>query len=112
MHPKHYLAAVLFALVALYGAWFRHGAHPWGALLAFGLPPLLLAAAALLGWRRAGFTAALLALLWFCHGIMLAWAEPAQRLPALLEVALALLVVHAACLPGIRARRLRHGNRS
>ena len=44
----------------------------------------------------------------FATGVMLAWAEPAQRLFALAEAALALLVVHAACLPGIRARRTRN----
>jgi uncharacterized membrane protein len=72
----------------------------------FALPPALLAVAALRSWRRAGFTAGVLALLWFSHGVMLLWAEPGARAWALGETLLALLVVHAACLPGWRARRL------
>ena len=107
MNARAYLAATLFALAALFVGWSLGHPHPLAGLLAFALPPVLLALAALRGWHRAGFTAGVLALLWFSHGVMLAWAEPAQRLFALAEAALALLVVHAACLPGIRARRER-----
>ena len=50
------------------------------------------------------------ALAWFSHGVMLAWSEPAQRWMALVEVALALAIIYAACLPGARARReKKHG---
>lgn len=107
MSGQRYLAAALGALAALFVGWSATRTDPLAGLLVFALPPALLAITALLGWRRAGFTAAVLALLWFSHGVMLAWAEPAQRLFALSEAALALLVVHAACLPGIRARRER-----
>lgn len=107
MSTQRYLAATLAAIAALFVGWSLARTHALAGLLVFALPPALLAIAALFGWRRAGFTAAVLALLWFSHGVMLAWAEPAQRLFALAEAALALLVVHAACLPGIRARRER-----
>ena len=69
------------------------------------LLPALLALAAWRRWHRAGFTAAVLALLWFSHGVMLLWSEPALRAWAAAETLLALVVIHAACLPGIRARR-------
>ncbi len=108
MTPRRYLAACLFALVVLFVTWSAKYPHTLAVgLLVFALPPVLIYHAVLRGWRRAGFTAAMFALLWFSHGVMLAWAEPAQRLFALAEAALALLVVHAACLPGIRARRER-----
>lgn len=107
MSAQRYLAGALGALAALFVGWSATRADPLSGLLVFALPPALLAITALRGWRRAGFTAAVLALLWFSHGVMLAWAEPAQRLLALAEAMLALLVMHAACLPGIRARRER-----
>ncbi len=105
MNPKHYLAAALFALTLLYAVWFARDPQVLAALLVFALPPVLLAMATLRDWRRAGFTAAVLALLWFSHGVMLLYAEPALRLQAGFEVLLALIVIHAACLPGIRARQ-------
>lgn len=108
MSAQRYLAAALGVLAALFVGWSATHAAAVSGLLVFALPPALLAITALRGWRRAGFTAAVLALLWFSHGVMLAWAEPAQRLFALAEAALALVVVHAACLPGIRARRTRN----
>lgn len=106
MSAQVYLASVLLALALLFAGWALGHPHPLAGLLAFALPPALLAAAALRAWRRAGFTAGVLALLWFSHGVMLLWAEPAARAWALGETLLALLVVHAACLPGWRARRL------
>ncbi len=108
MNPKHYLITALLALAALYGFWFAGDAQVAAALLVFALPPVLLAIAAAHGWRRAGFTAAVLALLWFSHGTMLLYAEPQLRLQASLETLLALAIIHAACLPGIRAWRSKH----
>ena len=64
-----------------------------------------LAIAAWRGWHRAGFIAGVFALLWFSHGVMLAWSEPAQRWMALVEVTLSLVIIYAACMPGARARR-------
>lgn len=105
MNPKHSLVASLIALALLYVAWFANDPHIVAALLVFALPPVALAVATARGWHRAGFTASVLALLWFCHGVMLLWSEPDLRLQAALETVLALAVIHAACLPGIRAWR-------
>ncbi len=105
MTPKRYLIATLLALALLYGVWFAREANVVGALLVFILPPTLLAIAAAFDWKRAGFTAAVLSLLWFSHGVMLAWAEPSARVPAFVEILISLAIIHAACLPGMRARR-------
>ncbi len=107
MNAQRYLATCLLALAALFVAWALQGAHLLAGLVAFALPPVLLALATLRGWHRAGFVASMLALLWFSHGVMLLWSEPALRLFALGETLLALLVIHAACLPGYRARKER-----
>ena len=105
MNSKRLLAIALLALAVLFGLWAARGAHLLASLLVLVLPPLLLALAAWRGWPRAGFVAGVFALLWFSHGVMLAWSEPAQRWMALVEVALALAIIYAACLPGARARR-------
>ena len=97
------LRVALLALMLLYGAWFG-GAAQWVTLAVFALPPLLLALALPRHGARAGFWAGVLALLWFSHGVMVAWTRAPERVPALLEVALALLVVFAASLPGLRSR--------
>jgi uncharacterized membrane protein len=96
------LLAALFGLVALYAFWFaREG---WPALLVFAVPPLLLALGAWRGGNRAAFWAGVLALAWFSHGVMVAWSRPLERDLALIETALALVVVFAASVPGLRAR--------
>ena len=98
------LSAGLFALATLYAAWFGRGAE-WVPLAVFALPPLALAIALLRGaGARTGFWAGVLALVWFSHGIMVAWTRPPERLFALGEVALALAIVLAASLTGLRAR--------
>ena len=104
MNSKRLLAIALLALAVLFGLWAARGAHLLASLLVLVLPPLLLALAAWRGWPRAGFVAGVFALLWFSHGVMLAWSEPAQRAFALIEVALALMVVYASSIDGIRAR--------
>jgi len=106
---RRLLRIALLALVLLYGAWFgtaRYGgdAPEWAALAVFALPPLLLALALPRHGARAAFWAGVLALLWFSHGVMVAWTRAPERVPALAEVALALAVVFAASIPGLRAR--------
>ncbi|KGM53896.1 hypothetical protein N800_04005 [Lysobacter daejeonensis GH1-9] len=94
----------LVALAALYVAWFSHDANPWAEWLVFALPPALLALGV---WRRrrtAGFWAAVLALFWFSHGVMVAWSRPPERGFALAVLALAVVVVFAASLPGLQSR--------
>ena len=104
MNSKRLLAIALLALAVLFGLWAARGAHLLASLLVLVLPPLLLALAAWRGWPRAGFVAGVFALLWFSHGVMVAWAEPGQRAFALVEIALALAVVYASSIDGIRAR--------
>ncbi len=98
------LALALFALAVLYALWFARDKHMLAAMLVFALPPALLALAAWRGWPRTGFIAGVFALLWFSHGVMAAWAQPAQRGMALVEIALSLAIVYAASIDGIRAR--------
>ena len=98
------LLVALAALAALYVAWFAGDADPWAEWLVFALPPALLAAGV---WRRrhtAGFWAAVLALFWFSHGVMVAWSRPPERGFALAAVGLAVVIVFAASLPGLQAR--------
>ena len=101
---RRVLMASLCALVALYVIWFVR-VHPDNvALVVFAVPPALCA----LGiWRRArtaGLWSAVLALAWFSHGVLIAWIRPEERALAWIELTLAVVVVFAASLPGLRAR--------
>ncbi|WMJ67925.1 DUF2069 domain-containing protein [Stenotrophomonas sp. 24(2023)] len=98
------LLLALMALAALYVGWFINDKHWLATQLVFTAPPLVLGFAVMLGWHKAGFWASVLALGWFSHGVMSAWSHPETRTLALIEIALALLVIFAACLPGLRAR--------
>ena len=104
MKAKRLLILALLGLAVLFGLWAGRGEHALAAVLLLVLPPLLLAVAAWRGWPRAGFAAGVFALLWFSHGVMVAWSEPAERGYALIEIALALVVVYASSIDGIRAR--------
>jgi len=98
------LCVALFALGALYACWFGREAQ-WVAVAVFALPPLALAVALLRGGGpRVGFWAGVLALMWFSHGVMVAWTRVPERGFALAAVVLALAIVLAASLPGLRAR--------
>ena len=74
MSPKRYLIAALAAISALFVLWFARDTHMLAGMLVFVSPPALLAVATARGWHRAGFSAAVLALLWF--GVSLTMAEP------------------------------------
>jgi uncharacterized membrane protein len=100
---RRVVRAALFALVVLFAAWFG-SRHAWVALAIFAVPPLALAVWMPRAPVLAGFWAGVLALGWFSHGVMVAWSRPGERWPALAEVALALHIVRAASLPGMRAR--------
>ena len=92
----------LFGLSALFLCWFsREG---WPTLLLFAGPPLLLGALAWRGGHLAPFWAGVLALGWFSHGVMVAWSRPPEAGLATIEIVLALVVIFAASLPGLRAR--------
>lgn len=105
MTPQRFLLLTLLSMSAFFTFWALRSTSPLAGLLVFAAPPAILSLGAFLHWPRIGFISAVLALLWFSHGVMLAWAEPSQRGFALLEAVLALLVIYAACLPGIHARR-------
>lgn len=99
------LLAALIALAALFALWYLwRREHLATALLVFVLPPALLALGVALRSRLAGYWAGVLALAWFCHGVMLAWSSPPERGYALLEVALSLVVIFAANLAGLKAK--------
>ena len=98
------LLVSLTALAGLYVAWFAGDADPWAEWLVFALPPALLALGVWQRRRTAGFWAAVLALFWFSHGVMVAWSRPPERGFALAAVFLAVVVVFAASLPGLQAR--------
>ena len=98
------LILALFGLAGLYVFWFANDPKPLPALLIFAAPPALLALAAWAGWHRAAFLAGVLALAWFSHGVMVAWTRPLDSQLASIEIVLALVVVFAASLPGLRAR--------
>lgn len=97
------LVVALLALAALYAVWFGRTAE-WFAVAFFALPPFALAIGAWRGWRNAGFWSGVLALLWFSHGVMVAWSRPVDRSFALLGVLLAVVIIVAANLAGLRAR--------
>jgi uncharacterized membrane protein len=61
--------------------------------LSIALVPLLLPLLALRNVRRALLWVGILALFYFCHGVAEAWSAPAERIPALLEIALTLLLI-------------------
>ncbi|MBT2747800.1 MULTISPECIES: DUF2069 domain-containing protein [unclassified Lysobacter] len=99
------LLAALLALTALFGLWYvLPGRHLVAGLSVFMAPPALLAVGVALRSRLAAYWAGVLALFWFCHGVMLAWSSPAERGYAWIELTLALVVIFAANLAGVKAR--------
>jgi uncharacterized membrane protein len=102
-------AAAIVALAALQVAWHAWLAPPastapWAMAVAFALPlaPALVLLAA--RHRRAAFWGAVAALLYFSHGVMVAWATPAERGLGLAQAALAAALIVAAGWDGLRAR--------
>jgi uncharacterized membrane protein len=103
MNARQWLVVALLALVVLFAAWFAQRGETV-AFVVFALPALAFAFAALKQRRTAGFWSGVFALLWFSHGVMVAWTRPAERGYALADVALSLVVVALASVPGLRAR--------
>ncbi len=104
MKNPRLLALALFGLAALYVLWFWNDRHALAALLIFAMPPALFGVAALRRWPPAGLSAGLVALIWFSHGILVAWTRAAERPFAFAEILLALSVIYLASMPGLRAR--------
>lgn len=107
MHPslsRIVPACALVALAALYAWWFRDDPQRFAAWLVLVLPPLLLAPGVLLGGRLSRFWAGVLALLWFCHGVMEAWSRTATRAQAWVLIVLSLVVVFSVSWPALQSR--------
>jgi len=111
--------AAILVLLGLHLAWRlwlapSASAPAWAMALFFTLPLLPAVVLALAGHRKAPFWGALAALLYFCHGVMEAWATPAVRGLALAEAGLAALLIVAASWDGLRRRFAgrRHGGRA
>jgi uncharacterized membrane protein len=110
MTPMTRLAQVsIVALMALVVAW--HGflappaqSSPWAMAAFFGAPLLPAFVLVLLGHRKAGFWGALAALLYFSHGVMVAWSSPGTRMLGLLEALVSTVLVVSASWDGMRAR--------
>ena len=98
------LSIALFALAVLFALWFRDDSNVAAALLFFALPPLLLAVGVWTQRGSARFWSGVIALGWFSHGVMIAWADAAQRGYALAEIALALFIVFVSSASGLRAK--------
>lgn len=101
--------AALFSL-----QFFWHGfllpparGHAWWIAALFSLPILPAVVLGLLRHPRTAFWGGIAALLYFCHGVMEAWADAQARPLALLEIALAIWLVLAASWDGMRARFVR-----
>jgi len=104
-----YAALAIVSLLALQVLW--HGVlfppveAPVWLVTGLFLLPIAPAASMLLGrHRHAPFWGAVAALLYFCHGLMEAWATPEVRMLALMETALSVGLIVAASWNGLKAR--------
>ena len=102
---QRYAALGIVALFALQFLWHAI-ALPSGWLIAglYALPILPAVILLLLRHRRAAYWGAVAALLYFSHGVMEAWANPAARLLALAETALSIWLIVAYGWDGLQAR--------
>lgn len=100
----------MLALLILLLAWHlwlapSTAAPAWAMAAFFSLPLLPGLLLALAGHRRAGFWGAMAALLYFNHGVMVAWSDPDVRWLGLLEALASTVIVVAASWDGLKARR-------
>ena len=113
MNLSHRIAVIaLCALAALQVAWYGWWSPPTEisksaaisfALVWFALPLL----AARVDAGRALLVGALLALLYFSHGVMQAWASVSDRMPALIEIFLSSVIVVCAGWPSWQIAKTR-----
>lgn len=109
MSARRIAAAAILTLVALALLWHFWWLRPervpaWFAALLHAAPMLPAAVLVFLRRRSAAFWGALGALVMFSHGVMEAWTASHARIPAFLEIALALAVIFAASWNGFRHR--------
>ncbi|HVV97707.1 MAG TPA: DUF2069 domain-containing protein [Rhodanobacteraceae bacterium] len=105
------IGAIAWALlITLQFAWYLFLAppatgSPWLAL-ALTLPALLLPLLALRnGLKRALFWVGVVALFYFCHGVVAAWILPNARMPAIVEALLCVISIGAIGWIGRRDKR-------
>jgi uncharacterized membrane protein len=101
--------AGIVALAALQVVWHGWLAPPasvaaWPMAVAFVAPMLPALVLLLLRHRRAAFWGAVAALLYFCHGVMVAFVAPGERALGLAEAALSALLIVAASWDGLGRR--------
>ena len=100
--------AAWIALILLQCAWyawlFPPERVPMWLALGLAVVPLLLPFLAIGNIRRALLWTGILSLFYFCHGVAECWSSAQERLPALLEVTLSLLLI-GALGAGVRRRR-------
>ena len=87
------------ALIALQVAWYAYLFPPqhmpiW-LVLAITVVPLLLPLLALRNVVRALLWVGILSLFYFCHGVAESWSSPPERVLAMLEIVLTLLLIGA-----------------
>lgn len=104
MRSRLVLGLALFALSLLFAVWMHEDRYRAAALLVFALPPLLLLAGVVRGSGKAAFWSGVLGLLWFCHGVVVAYGRPPERAFAWAEIVLAILIVMASSWPGVAGR--------
>jgi uncharacterized membrane protein len=86
----------LIVLQPVWHLWLARDPHaPVGAVLLLSLTPLLLPVLAIRRPSRALLWAGIVALFYFSHGVAEAWAVPADRVYALLEIGFSLLLILA-----------------
>lgn len=112
MNPRRIAGVCIFALLALQWLWHAWLAPPLLAApvmmaAAFSLPILPAAVLFAFGHRQAAYWGALAALLYFTHGVMLAWASPAERGLAIAQTLLSIALVLSSSWEGVRARMLK-----
>lgn len=87
---------LLGVLQVLWHGWWAPPETGSPALAAgVALLPLLLPLVALRRPPRALLCAGMIALFYFCHGVMEAWSVPLVRLPAMLEIGLSVVLILA-----------------
>lgn len=109
MNLARYAAVCYLAILVLQAVWFGMlpaplGKQSWELALLATLPLLLPLRGILAGTIRSMTWGGYLLVFYFVIGVMEAWSNPAQRTPALLQTALALLYV--TCLTLLTRRRV------
>lgn len=103
------LVAMLLLQLAWHAWWLPSPTLPMALVLGVSCAPVVLAlAACAFDYRFGILLGGMLGLIYFCHGVMEAWAAPSGRLLALLEAVLAvaqIMLAGAAALVEKRERR-------